>query len=78
MAGSHTTQGAHRPYDAHVRCTVCGHEQDCSFAWCLRHGWPRCCELTMRLDRYDTDIGAAVGEEVGCAPALISRLAAQA
>lgn len=54
---------AERPQDSYLRCTVCGRESTTNFASSLRSGWERCCGLTMRLERTDADIGAAVGEQ---------------
>lgn len=32
-----------------VHCTVCRREQDVDPEWCLRTGWPKCHDYTMRL-----------------------------
>jgi len=40
--------------DSLVRCEVCGFEKRVDFAYCLRHGWPQHCGLTMRLVEHPT------------------------
>ena len=35
--------------DTSVCCLICGREVAVSFADCLRHGWPTCCQQTMTL-----------------------------
>jgi hypothetical protein len=34
-----------------VKCKMCGRIQKVDAAGCLRHGWPKCCGLTMMLNR---------------------------
>jgi hypothetical protein len=46
--------------DSYLRCTVCGRTSTTDFASSLRTGWERCCGYTMRLERTDADIEAAV------------------
>lgn len=36
-----------------VWCTKCGKSQNVDPAYALRHGWPKCCGLTMTLDSPD-------------------------
>lgn len=48
--------------DSYLKCTVCGREDVGNFSHNLRHGWPKCCGYTMRLERTDADIDAAVGD----------------
>lgn len=47
--------------DSLVKCTVCGREENPSFAGSLANGWPKCCGYTMRLLRTEADIEATVG-----------------
>lgn len=50
--------------DTSVFCTTCGRIEEVSFAWCLGHGWPKCCGHTMRMGHEPdgTAIDLAVGE----------------
>ncbi len=32
-----------------VHCPHCGAQEDVNPSYCLAHGWPRCCGLTMHL-----------------------------
>jgi len=34
---------------AFVRCSECGYEKEVDGAVCMKHGWPKCCEVTMAL-----------------------------
>ena len=34
-----------------VYCKTCGREKIVDPAFCLAHGWPRCCGYTMSLDK---------------------------
>jgi hypothetical protein len=56
--------------DSYLRCTICGRTSTTDFASSLRTGWERCCGYTMRLERTDADIEAAVGSVVGQASEL--------
>lgn len=47
--------------DSYLKCTVCGRESTTNFASSLARGWEKCCGYTMRLERTDADIDAAVG-----------------
>jgi hypothetical protein len=47
--------------DSYLRCTVCGRESTTNFASSLSRGWEKCCGYTMRLERTDANIDAAVG-----------------
>lgn len=38
-----------------VHCTACGAQEDVNPAYCLAHGWPKCCGLTMRLGPLPED-----------------------
>lgn len=35
--------------DSLVRCIHCGREEQVTFIYCLKNGWPKCCGYTMRL-----------------------------
>lgn len=50
--------------DSYLRCTVCGRTSTTTFASSLRHGWERCCGLTMRLERTDAEVGAATRQAI--------------
>jgi hypothetical protein len=32
-------------------CVICDREQAIDAAHCFRHGWPKCCGMTMTTDR---------------------------
>jgi hypothetical protein len=61
--------------DSFLKCTECGREDRTNFSHSLRHGWPKCCGYTMRLERTEADIGAAVGDAM--APLQTVRKAAR-
>jgi hypothetical protein len=60
--------------DSYLRCTVCGRTSTTDFASSLRTGWERCCGYTMRLERTDADIDAAVGQVLAPARAAVAAL----
>lgn len=45
--------------DTTVLCARCGVSKRVDFSYCLRTGWPKCCGVTMRIKKTDTDIEAA-------------------
>ncbi len=40
-----------------VYCRVCGSSEPVDAAYCLAHGWPRCCGATMTIDKLKEDNG---------------------
>lgn len=47
--------------DSWLECSYCGRKSTASFASSMQSGWERCCGYTMRLERTEADIDAAVG-----------------
>lgn len=60
--------------DSLVRCLECGREAHVNFAFCLKHGWPKCCGLTMDLVNTEADIEEAVETIAGKSLAMLRRL----
>jgi hypothetical protein len=42
-----------------VWCTKCGRTQSVNSVECLKHGWPKCCGLTMTVDNPEERAGLA-------------------
>lgn len=34
-----------------VYCRLCGRSESVDPGYCLKHGWPRCCNYTMTIDK---------------------------
>jgi hypothetical protein len=47
-------------WDSTVQCTTCGQKDHVEFAHCLRKGWPKHCDQTMRLVATEADVTTAV------------------
>ena len=47
--------------DTPVSCSHCGKTDKVSFAYCLGHGWPKCCGYTMTMGKTEANIHDAVG-----------------
>jgi hypothetical protein len=52
---------AQKTADSFVQCVTCGYTRRVDFGKCLREGWPKCHDQTMRLTKTTADIEAAVG-----------------
>ena len=36
-----------------VTCRICGNQEEINPAYCLAHGWPKCCGYTMTIDKIE-------------------------
>lgn len=56
LAGIHDQLADSHPALARgmVWCRSCGRSERVYSAYCLRHGWPKCCGYTMTIDHPDT------------------------
>ena len=59
------------------RCTVCGRSQAVDMAYCLGHGWPKCCGYTMRVECTPAEMGEAADKLFGGVATLVARIKKQ-
>jgi hypothetical protein len=48
-----------------LKCKYCGRESSVDFGYCLRHGWPVCCNYTMTMKSSTANIPEVAKETMG-------------